>query len=469
MNIETYIICERQIVTNKLSNLQDNILYQLTGYNCKRDRESAVNIMSVTLTEAADVTNLRIKVQKTEPIYTKFFPKVSEFDDISKLPTYKEEEDESEDFRKRQARSIAEEVLQEAEDTSSETVEDFRPQKHNNNNNQTAEKIDNKHRTNNTATGDGHTRHKRFAWLPVIATVTAAVAAGKIISLATTGNAPLSWFGNTFSALLGISTGLDPKVAKVLTQMATSNDTLKLNNIKIVEGLNTVMAKTIAFQKKFSSNAEAMAIMVMERDLFKTIQYVSQVLQMTVQKYVQILASASNRLTSPFALTIKEVDELSRQTLARRGFILNTNLNDIRSTAIIKDNQLILIFQIPILDESKQYHFHRAIAVPVFTGNEVHIPDIDATHIAISKSGSKYIPMSIEEYNLCMKNTQECVIHQASRPSHDATSLHNPDFYKKRAHLPNEEDQPQHAHVLLSRRSRHVFFSQKQHQIICQM
>jgi hypothetical protein len=102
MNIETYIICERQIVTNKLSYLQDNILYQLSGHNCKRDRESAINIMSVTLTEAADVTNLRINVQKTEPVYMKFFPKVSEFDDISKLLTYKEEDDESEDFRKRQ-------------------------------------------------------------------------------------------------------------------------------------------------------------------------------------------------------------------------------------------------------------------------------------------------------------------------------------------------------------------------------
>jgi hypothetical protein len=131
MNIETYIICERQIVTNKLSNLQDNILYQLTGHNCKRDRESAINIMSVTLTEAADVTNLRINVQKTEPVYTKFFPKVSEFDDISKLLTYKEEEEDTDEYRRRKARSIAEEILQEAEEESSETVEDFRSQNQN--------------------------------------------------------------------------------------------------------------------------------------------------------------------------------------------------------------------------------------------------------------------------------------------------------------------------------------------------
>jgi hypothetical protein len=179
---------ERQIVTNKLSNLQDNIPYQLTGHNCKRDRESAINIMSVTLTEAADVTNLRINVQKTEPVYTKFFPKVSEFDDISKLLTYKEEDDETDNYRKRQARSIAEEVLQEAEEESSETVEDFRPQKQNIS--QTID-VNTRHRTNDTATGDGHNRQKRFAWLPAIATVTAAVAAGNVISSATTGDAPL--------------------------------------------------------------------------------------------------------------------------------------------------------------------------------------------------------------------------------------------------------------------------------------
>ncbi len=229
MNIETYIICERQIVTNKLSNLQDNILYQLTGHNCKRDRESAVNIMSVTLTEAADLTNLIIKVQKTEPVYTKFFPKVSEFHNISRLLTYKAE-DESEDFRKRQARSIDKQILQEAEETSSKTVEDFQSQRQETaKNNQTMVKIDNRHQTNNTSTGDRHSCQKRFAWLPAISTITAPIAAGKVISSAATGDAPLSWFGNTFSALLGISTGIDPKVAKVLTQMATSIDTLKLD------------------------------------------------------------------------------------------------------------------------------------------------------------------------------------------------------------------------------------------------
>jgi hypothetical protein len=106
---------------------------------------------------------------------------------------------------------------------------------------------------------------------------------------------------------------MDPKVAKVLTQMANSIDTLKLNDVRIVEALNTVRDKTIAFQKKFSTNAEAMGIMIMETDLFRTIQYVSQVLQMTVQKYVQILASASNSRTSTYALTVKEVDKLSKQ------------------------------------------------------------------------------------------------------------------------------------------------------------
>ncbi len=73
------------------------------------------------------------------------------------------------------------------------------------------------------------------------------------------------------------------------------------------------------------------------------------------------------------------------------------------------------------------------------------------------------IPISIEEYNLCMKNTHR-VCHQSSiKTIARCNIMHNPDFHQKQAHLPNEKDQPLHAHVLLSRWSRYVFFSQKQH------
>jgi hypothetical protein len=106
------------------------------------------------------------------------------------------------------------------------------------------------HPVNTTSTGDGHSRPKQFAWIP---TATAAITAGNVISSATTGDAPLSWFGNTFSSLLGLSTGMGMKVAKVLTLMATSINTLNLNNIKIVEAANSVMDKTSTFKRNFQT------------------------------------------------------------------------------------------------------------------------------------------------------------------------------------------------------------------------
>jgi hypothetical protein len=37
------------------------------------------------------------------------------------------------------------------------------------------------------------------------------IAVCNVLSSAATGNAPLSWFGNTFSALSRLSTGINPK------------------------------------------------------------------------------------------------------------------------------------------------------------------------------------------------------------------------------------------------------------------
>jgi hypothetical protein len=122
----TYIICERQNVNqNKLSNLQDDILYQITGHNFKRGRESAINTMALTINEAKDITNLHLNIEKTEPVYTKLFPKVAEFDDINQLLTYQEEEN-NEDFQKQKTRSADNE---QDKQISSETFNDFGPVK----------------------------------------------------------------------------------------------------------------------------------------------------------------------------------------------------------------------------------------------------------------------------------------------------------------------------------------------------
>ena len=473
MNVDTYIICERAIEDEKrINGLQDNMLFQMIAHNCKRDREAAINIMALTIAEARSITNLKITVNNTEPNYAKFFPKMSEFEDISDIFNYKEPNDFEEN--KREKRSISKPQLpfyagwppiayalpnlllqnltvnntteEMSRDKSNEEIDkksrteetdmnnmstdnQFRTDGGNNinnvtdnNNNDDYEFEQNFSNKSETNSDQPISRQKRVPLIPVVATILGSIMGANVISSASSGEAPLSWFGGTFGSLLGLATARNPAMAGVLSRMATEIDTLKMNNEKIVVSFNEMVDKAIKFEKKFAHNAQAMALMIMERDLFQTIKYVSQVLQSTVQKFAQILASAAVGKTSPYAMTVSEVEHLSKLLYAGRGFLLDTNLNNIRSMATIEKNQLVLIFQIPILDEQKQYHFHQPVPIPIFTGDEVHIPELDTKNIAISKSGSRYVPITEQEYHQCMKTPLYCELHQPSRPSHDAYS-----------------------------------------------
>jgi hypothetical protein len=56
-------------------------------------------------------------------------------------------------------------------------------------------------------------------------------------------------------------------------------------------------------------------------------------------------------------------------------------------TAIV-NNEIILIFEAPVIDESQLYHFHRVKPLPVFIQNRTFTLVIDANYIAISHAGS---------------------------------------------------------------------------------
>ena len=445
MYSENLIICEREVEERKINTLQDNMLFQMIAHNCRRDREAAINIMAATIAEARAVTNLRIVVNDTEPNYQKFFPKMTEFQDIENVfnnnkekenvrerrshsqiidqssvenrqnESLTSEENESSEEKETVKNGSEETQLEEKQTVSNGSIIINDPNNINGNNTYTEEIIQ-------KGTMQNHARSKRFAWMPVLAGVTTLIAGANVISSSTNGDAPLSWFGGGFGKVLGLATTRDPALATALSQIATEITQLKQNDEKIVKSFNSMVEKAVKFEKKFVHNAQAMALMVMERDLFQTIKYVCQVLQSTVQKYAQILASAAVGKTSPYALTIAEVGTLSKILFASRGFLLDENINNIKSIATIENNQLVLIFQIPILDDQKRYHFHRPLPIPIFTGDEVHIPLLDTDSIAISKSGSRYVPISSQEYTQCMQQPQQCVIHQPSRPSHDAFS-----------------------------------------------
>ncbi|MGV0982865.1 MAG: hypothetical protein ACOYB0_11000, partial [Polynucleobacter sp.] len=178
----------------------------------------------------------------------------------------------------------------------------------------------------------------------------------------------------------------------------------------------------IDFEKKYMTNVEAIALLVMERDLCQTIKQIATVIQLTVTKYAQVLLAAAKGFTSPYALTIKEVENLSAILYQSKGLQLDTDLNNIKSTAVIDNNKLVLVFSIPVKSEMRAYNFYKPTAIPIFKDGKVLMPQLDEQFVAISKSGSKYLTMSIEEFQQCKMYPNECLVHRPARPLTDKSS-----------------------------------------------
>jgi hypothetical protein len=189
-----------------------------------------------------------------------------------------------------------------------------------------------------------------------------------------------------------------------------------------METIQNVAKETVAFEKRYMVNMEAIALLTMAQDLSNTIKHISQIIQLTVGKYAQILTHAAMGTTSPYALPFSEVEGLSRALYMQKGLHLQTDLTKIRSRAIIHKNTLVLIFEIPVLSEAKQYNFYNSTPIQIFSQSEVHIPKLDAQYIAISKSGSKYYAMTVEEFRQCKTQPNKCYIRRPARPLNDKSS-----------------------------------------------
>jgi hypothetical protein len=244
-----------------------------------------------------------------------------------------------------------------------------------------------------------HRSKQAFPLIPLAIGMGTSIAAANVISSAVSGDAPLSWFGKSIAPILGLSTSNgDPDIKQILLATAKEISKLQLSDVKIMETIQNVAKETVAFEKRYMVNMEAIALLTMAQDLSNTIKHISQIIQLTVGKYAQILTHAAMGTTSPYALPFAEVEGLSRALYIQKGLHLQTDLTQIRSRAIIHENILVLIFEIPVLSEAKQYNFYNPTPIPIFSQSEVHIPKFDAQYIAISKLSTKYYAMTAEEF-----------------------------------------------------------------------
>ena len=465
-NIE-YIVCQKFPPENiHVNDIKNNVLYQVTAHNCARDMDSVMQHMTYTINEARTITNLNLNITESAPDYKTFFPDMGELEETFNLVTPQRrtrdtpgqlqmnltmigephmgpknnkasynEPQEPEAKLDREPRSITAALLMAGVPINSlanQKIQRLYQQEVQHHICQLAGNNTEPHDVYNTYSFDAvmnnnyqtaqHRGKRAIPLVPIVLTTVATAAGINAISSAYNGGAPLSWFGQTIGPLLGLSTDSNPDLKNVLIAMAKEIRKLNINDEKVFDAITKVATQAVKFEQKYILNMDAVVMLVMIQDLCNTIRYISQIIQTTVAKYAQILLASSAGKTSPYAISQETLAGLSRALYLHQGLNLQQDINLIKSKAYIDNNKLIIVFDVPVLAETHQYNFYQPTPMPIYNKDEVHMPVLDATHIAISKNGAKYLSMTHEEFRQCKTDPNECQVRRPARPINDKSS-----------------------------------------------
>ena len=241
-----YIVCERYHIPDiSKDDIKHNMLYQIIAHNCARDMDAIMQQMAYSVNEARAITNLNLTIPHNNPDYKQFFPDMSEFETTFNLL-------QNDKHRRSLDETTSTEQISSHETSYNETSfneNSFNENSFNeNSSNENNIKVNNRtkrsifpffymplaaqHIFNNITTryskrqhfckhqscheyskihlGEDHQqlqRHKRaFPLIPIAIGLTAGTAAANVISSAVSGDAPLSWFGQSIAPILGLST-----------------------------------------------------------------------------------------------------------------------------------------------------------------------------------------------------------------------------------------------------------------------
>ena len=134
-------------------------------------------------------------------------------------------------------------------------------------------------------------------------------------------------------------------------------------------------------------------------------------------KYEAALTAAQNLHTSPSTLLQTELIKLVTETHLKTDHTINSNINNARTTAIVGNNTLSFIIEIPLLDNDKFFNFYSVKTIPIFHYNVTLYPDIEINNIAISAHRSKYVVLDQTELDKCMDTHFICSSHSQIQPS----------------------------------------------------
>ena len=191
---------------------------------------------------------------------------------------------------------------------------------------------------------------------------------------------------------------------------------LRINQVELQSALRQISVRMSYYENVINDMYNGIAAQAMEMDIKSFNRYLHNVLVNTLNSYAQAFLAAMDGKTSPYALSPVELAQLRNDFHVQKGLTLDTNINNVKTTALILENTIRFIFEVPIVSEDSAFTFYSVTPIPSFNQNITYWPDIEQTNIAISKDGSKYTILSQEEVARCMHVPPVCNSRNAISP-----------------------------------------------------
>ncbi len=199
------------------------------------------------------------------------------------------------------------------------------------------------------------------------------------------------------------------------TQLKHTINDLRINQAEIQTALQRIIHRVNVNEANIRQLYSGVAATNMEAEIKSLNHYLQGVLSNTLQGYAQAFLAAMSGKTSPYALSQKELNKIALDF--HEKYTLDTNINNVRTTAVIFENSIRFFFDIPILDKEAAFNFYSITPAPIFYKNITYWPEIDATNVAISLDGTKYSTLSQNEFARCMDVPPICKTSTPFSPS----------------------------------------------------
>ena len=261
-----------------------------------------------------------------------------------------------------------------------------------------------------------HRRPKRFALA-----VGGGIMLANTVSSATTGDAPLSWFGNVMSSALGLATRSDINtVMSHLQQHGHALSDLSINQEQLFESYVQVRKNVASLHDHTTQLEYSVANMAIELDNKLAIKHLQFIMQLTMLKIAESFTNAIQHQPSSYIFSQDELDIIASRYATNKIF-LSTNMRDVHVNVLKNATEILFTFTIPVMDDRALFNFYEVKQFPIFQNNLSYFANIDLQYFAITSNTNEYSILSPSEYFICLTNKQcqiSDVIHPINKDAH---------------------------------------------------